>query len=442
MTAPPLSSRLVNVAEDAELRLVSLLGEHSPSLDVAQCEACISSGDALKLLEKILADKGSVAALVTQISDLEEAVGSFTLLVALIAGASNDEDTAATHSMVCDLANAVVQAGDSSEVTCERKLRLLAVLYNLRAPVLDKVELLRQMIIVAGEFPSAFLRAQDPLGRFLLAADETEESSEKNIPGSDQLALTPSIPRIVQLLESWHVDAENRFNLYQTIVESLHTNDMIVRKQRFLLLLVECSSSKKDAVAAAAKETAIGAIRDPISLFAHQRNILNVPSISALEKSDALLFGLLKIFQEGKLSDYETFLEANGGQDAVLGELQLDTDMCRRNMRILSLCSLASEHEEIPYASIAETLQIDASDKKQVEAQVIAAVNSGLLQAKIDQLSEKVLVERCVVRKFDIPQWKNLQGRLKTWKESVGAILSALEKAQATAAGETTAATT
>jgi len=442
--APPLSSRLVNVAEDAELRLVSLLGEHSSGLNVAQCEACISNGDAVQLLQLILSDKESIPALVTQVQDVEEAVGSFTLLVALISSAYNDQDTAATQAAVAALGKSVVQAGGATEAACSRKLRLLAVIYNLRAPVMDKVGILRQMVTVAGNFPLVFLRARDPLGNLLVTEDEAEDDGATESSGSgstvpNRLALQPSNPRIVQLLDSWQIGAEHRFALYQAIVQAFPSSDKC--KQRFLLLMVECPSKNKADVASTAKEAATGAIRDPISLFAHQRNILNAPSISALAKSEPVLFGLLKVFQDGKISDYDAFLQANGGQDKVLGQFNLDPALCRRNMQILSLCSLASEHEEIPYQNIAETLQIDASNStKQVEAQVIAAVNSGLLQAKMDQLSQKVLVERCVVRKFDVPQWKALQQRLQSWKDNLGSIITAYEEAQSSAAAAATTA--
>ena len=92
-------------------------------------------------------------------------------------------------------------------------------------------------------------------------------------------------------------------------------------------------------------------------------------------------------------------------------------------MRILSLCSLAAEHEEIPYSVVAETLQLTESGD--VEKWVIAAVSSGLVSAKMDQLQEKVMVERSVVRKFDMEQWKALQSRLHLWKQNVGGILEA-----------------
>ena len=142
------------------------------------------------------------------------------------------------------------------------------------------------------------------------------------------------------------------------------------------------------------------------------------------------LFALLQIFQEGKLEDFESFLKSN---EATLAENGLSKDECTRHMRLLSLCSLASEHEEIPYSAIASTLHVEDTE---VETWVIAAVSSGLLSAKMDQLQKVVMVESCVVRKFDIEQWKALQSRLHSWKKNVKSVLDGLEKSQAMTQGQ------
>jgi translation initiation factor 3 subunit M len=145
------------------------------------------------------------------------------------------------------------------------------------------------------------------------------------------------------------------------------------------------------------------------------------------------LYGLLTIFQEGKLEDYNAFVKDNGGESAVLAPYGLSSEECIRYMRILSLCSLAAEHEEIPYSTIAKTLELPSEDE--VENWVIAAVSSdGLLVAKMDQLQQKVMVERAVVRKFDIEQWKALQSRLNVWKKNVSGILEGFKQTQAGAA--------
>jgi translation initiation factor 3 subunit M len=197
--------------------------------------------------------------------------------------------------------------------------------------------------------------------------------------------------------------------------------------------LVESYKASPAEGAQAARDAAIGAIRDPVTLFPHQRNLLQQPAVIALEKKDAKLFGLLKVFQEGKISDYQEYVKSQGGEAALLKSFGLEAERCQRHMRILSLCSLAQEYEEIPYSVVAATLQLSGGNAE-VETWVIAAVGSGLLEAKMDQLQEKIMVERCVVRKFDMEQWKALQARLQSWKQNVGGILAALKQAGSTAA--------
>ena len=145
--------------------------------------------------------------------------------------------------------------------------------------------------------------------------------------------------------------------------------------------------------------------------------------------SIATLLALLTVFQEGKLQEYNQFLNQFGGT-AILAKYGLDPETCIRHLRILSLCSLAAEHEEIPYADVATTLALDTNKSEIVEQWVIAAVSSGLLHAKMDQLQQKVMVERSVVRKFDLQQWQVLQTRLRMWKTHVGNILQAYQQQQ------------
>lgn len=99
-----------------------------------------------------------------------------------------------------------------------------------------------------------------------------------------------------------------------------------------------------------------------------------------------------------------------------------------KNMCLLSLVSLAGEHEEIPYSAVASTLDI-AED--QVEKWVILGVSSGLMEAKMDQLSKVVIVERCVVRQFGSTEWEALKVRLDKWKTNVRGVLDALKKSGA-----------
>lgn len=397
------SSSLVNVADDAELRLVSALADISNTLNVKDCEACIADGDASKLLQIITKDSGAMQAFITM-ENTEEATACFSLLAALV------EKTDNKPAVARNLAETINAASDSSEATVSRKLQLLSVLYNMQA---EKVDILTQMFTAAGKYPDVFLSEESTLGGLLVAPD-------------DGTSLTPAAPVLVAHLDNWQVSVASRRKIYRTIASVLSDS----RKQSFLLLLVESYNKDVDAAGRqAAQQAAVGAIRDPIALFRQQRNMMGLRAIQDLEKEQPALWSLLKVFQEGKLADYQAYLQKHG--ESSMAQWGLDAKTCEKNIRILSLCSLASEHEEIPYKIIADTMSIAPEG---VESQVIAAVNSGLLEAKMDQLAEKVMVERCVVRKFDIDEWKALQKRLKAWKKNVGGILEALKQSQSSAA--------
>jgi hypothetical protein len=132
------------------------------------------------------------------------------------------------------------------------------------------------------------------------------------------------------------------------------------------------------------------------------------------------------------LVDFQAFCDKYGSNAVVelVGAVADDiVEQCRTNMRMLSLCSLASEQYyqqgEIPYQAIADTLSISPD---QVEPWVISAVGSGLITAKMDQLNNLVMVERSVMRKFGPEQWRMLQTRLHAWKSNVAQVLETLKQ--------------
>lgn len=442
-----VSSTLVNVTEDAELRIVGLMADAAPSNLLGNsfrdtCSASISNGDASGLLKAVVGDAGAVSSLM--ILQLDEATAVMSILAALL---NRVADKSQQSQLTTAMAGAIRKSGQGAEeddASLKRKMLLLSILFNMRDESTEKVALLDILIQLAGSNATELLSPESTLGCLLaeptrsgVLATGNHGISAESSSGTTAVATDAmSVPRLAVMLDAWKTPLPARQGLYRTIVSVLPDTD--VRKQRFLLLLTESYSSADKNGIQAAKEVAIGAIRDPVSLFVQQRNLLKQPAVQALESQDTILFGLLQIFQEGKLSDYNQFIQKNGGNEAaLLGSYGLDPDTCRRNMQILSLCSLASEHEEIPYSVVAETLQLKDSES-QVETWVIAAVGSGLLQAKMDQLSKTVMVERSVVRRFDMQQWKILQSRLHSWKKNVGGILQVLKEHQTAGTAATT----
>lgn len=199
------SSALVNVTEDAELRLVRHLAEIAefPSKTfVDACEACISCGDAAKLMEIILAEKVVIQALSLD----DEAVSAVSLLAALL-------DRTKDSQLVQQLADSLVQVSTNTTKT----ISLLATLYNMRSDALEKVALMVKMIRLASEGEPALLdQHTSDLGKWMDAS---------------------LLPR---LLDEWSVEPSERRALYLAASDGA---SVPLVKQRFTLLVLETYST-------------------------------------------------------------------------------------------------------------------------------------------------------------------------------------------------------
>jgi hypothetical protein len=410
------SSTLVNVSDDAELRLVSFLSDTEDKTLQETCTKYLSDGETDKLLKELISSTSAMQRL-QQIEPIHEVVASVAILSSIVQRLETSERITEVTTLFLD----VICAGPLLDVTIvERKITMISVLYNMFDKQY-KFMLMDRMIQLAGNHSDILLQPETTLGRLLSS------------PISSNITSTiTSLPPIVTMLNSWKVTDIERRSVYSTVVEILSKSD--IRRQRFLLLLIETytdNASVDEIAIEAAKDVTIGTIRDPVTLFRYQRNLLSQPAIQKLQENDEALFSLLTIFQEGTMLDYENFISKHGGEPNLATTLYsqwgLDAKACVLYMRIFSLCTLAVGQDVISYQDIAKMLHLN-EDIDHVETWVIAAVNSGLLQAKMDQLKEIVMVERCVVRKFDMDQWKQLQSKLTSWRNHVGSVLGSLKQ--------------
>jgi hypothetical protein len=226
------SSTIVNVAEDAELRLVRLLAQTAKSGSFVQdCEACIANGDASQLLQTVIKDTGALGALFV-LEPSEEAVSAFSLLTALLTRVGRGEEEQGLTKLLADaVASIQVPSKDVADVA-QRQVSLLSVLYNMRANGNEKCALLARMIAIAGAHQPTLLEPGKPLG------DIIHEDFSTNLP-----TVAPERPRIVAMLDAWQVPVPNRRELFLAAARGIPAGSP--RKQRFLLLFVE---SYNDAV--------------------------------------------------------------------------------------------------------------------------------------------------------------------------------------------------
>ena len=241
---------LVNVSGDAEQKVVQLLGipsvDHSTMMNASKLlNICLSQGDIRKLVDL----------------PTEDGVSAVSILGALL---SKVEDGSGSQ-LLSQLADAIGSAGNDAS-TAAPQLALLATLYNMTTAPPDKVGLLVRMIQIAAKQDPTLLEEQSSaLGKWMNA------------------------PRLSGMLDEWEIVPAGRRALYRAAAEGAST---ALAKQQFTLLVVETySQADVDASGIAdAKQAAIGAIQDPVSLFVQQRKLMSLPAIKSLGQNEGMWF--------------------------------------------------------------------------------------------------------------------------------------------------------
>jgi len=163
-----------------------------------------------------------------------------------------------------------------------------------------------------------------------------------------------------------------------------------------------------------AKEEAVAAIIEFVkSSTLFQCDLLNMPAVAQLEKDEKyqLLYELLKIFLTKRLDSYLEFQTANS---ALLKDYGLVHEDCITKMRLMSLLDLSSHcSREVPYSAITSPLQINDDE---VEQWIVKAIAFKILDCRVDQLNQTVIVSRHTERIFGMPQWQGLRTKLGVWR--------------------------
>lgn len=235
-------------------------------------------------------------------------------------------------------------------------------------------------------------------------------------------------------VEEWGCTPGQVVDLYWEVTQALFAQGGQEAEATCLLHKVLKAAEAGDAatlsaVSEQAKLACVTAIKDPGTFKLDE--LLDFAAVQQLEASNPLVVALLRIFVHGKLADYTKFVAANGG---LLGQLGLDAAECEVKMRLLTLASLANAHEEVPYSVVASDLGIATKGGEwmaDIEGCVIQAIAAGLIEARLDQRRQVVIITRSTQRQFQDDDWKQLGDKLANWRDHVQRMLMVIESAAA-----------
>ncbi|KAM0937501.1 putative proteasome component (PCI) domain, winged helix DNA-binding domain superfamily [Dioscorea sansibarensis] len=237
-----------------------------------------------------------------------------------------------------------------------------------------------------------------------------------------------SFKRIDSFLEEWNIGIKDQRNLFLGISNILKDSKS-TSKDSFAFLtryLATFSGDDEESYTTNdAKEEAVRAVIEFVkSPDMFQCGLLDMPAVGQLEKDGkyALIYQLLKIFLAHRLDAYLEFESANS---ALLKSYGLVHEDCVTKMRLMSLIDLSSNASgEIPYSLIKDALQITDDE---VEYWVVKAITSKVLNCKMDQLNQLVIVSRRTERVFGPAQWQGLRSKLGVWRGNIASAINTIQ---------------
>ena len=101
--------------------------------------------------------------------------------------------------------------------------------------------------------------------------------------------------------------------------------------------------------------------------------------------------------------------------------VDIDASKAERKIRLLTLAILSNTPSRtLPYTKIASALAIPASD---VELWLIDVIRAGLVEGKLSQARQELLVHRSMYRSFGREGWEEIEARLEDWRIALEGVL-------------------
>ncbi|CAL9219158.1 unnamed protein product [Arabidopsis halleri] len=335
----------------------------------------------------------------------------------LVSSKISEKDLECTYTIICSIVKKVTSPEEVLEI-------VKAIASKVAQQPSDKASLrLKILFNLYNLVDHPYARFQVYMKALTLAVD-----------GKVTEYIVSSFKKVDNFLKEWNIDIKDQRELFLAIANVLKENKSLVNESlKFLTKYLATFSNEDTQVLDEAKEEAVRAVIEFVKASTiFQCDLLDLPAVAQLEKDAkyAPVYQLLKIFLTQRLNAYTEFQNAN---PEFLQSYGLADEDCVSKMRLLSLVDLASDESgKIPYASIKDALQVNEED---VELWIVKAITAKLIDCKMDQMNQVVIVSRSSEREFGTKQWQSLRTKLATWKDNISNIITTIESNKVTEEG-------
>jgi len=135
-------------------------------------------------------------------------------------------------------------------------------------------------------------------------------------------------------------------------------------------------------------------------------DILQLKAVKSLQGKNKEVFDFMSLFTQTDSKEFEAKVKTF---QRLLSDEKLEIADVIRKKQYVQICSLKLENSNHKYVDLAKTLNIKKED---VEEWAIEAIAAGIIDAKIDQVKEEIVIKSHIMNK----EWNAIKERLGEWR--------------------------
>jgi len=157
-------------------------------------------------------------------------------------------------------------------------------------------------------------------------------------------------------------------------------------------------------------------------------DLLKLDTVRALaaSKDEADLVKLCEVLLSGDVNDMKAFHDKN---KKLFERHDFSFQDVMGKIKLLTLATMALGRSEIPLAEVAKKLE---EPEEGVEQWVVRAISENLIDGRIDQLRQTVLIKTVFQRKFEKEEWAFLDNKVTCWIDNLESVIKFIGEQQAT----------
>jgi len=242
---------------------------------------------------------------------------------------------------------------------------------------------------------------------------------------NDQLKIiVENLKKIEEISAEWVMSVEERRELYRSCAASLDRNNQQVAAFKVMMAYLKLFQKSTDQELAAfkiehdAKRCVILGVKVPTVI--DFKDILNLNAVKYLNGKDKEVFDFMSLFTstdskqfEGKVKSFQRLMD----------EEKLGIEEVIRKKQYVQICALQLENSNHKYDDLAAILNIHKDD---VEQWAIEAIAGGIIDAKIDQISEEIVIKSHIMNQ----EWRAIKEKLGEWSQRFGLMQAMLQQSK------------